>query len=399
LPSARIFHQLAVDTSQFGRTFQDRTHVFAIRERPTALQGATIHNFGVRGKRGNNQQTYPATEYEFTPERFMIKKGDMVHFQWTGCNTNNQGNAGQGTRGTDRSNIIGMVQKYQKFDVNAYSGDPAVFNPSVGHFQTNFPTRIDDQSDSINAPFMGYQYDELRRLALEGIYNPYFDLGPRQVTRVGLWHYMSTRNNNFTNRGQKGLIIVENTADGSFQNVEWGPMYNKQTTDSGDSWLLQDDYAFPVSADVYLKGWGQDPYYDSEWAQLLPVRFSVTPGTMQLMAMKFNYYPFMTPKVYWATNTQGQMMTEVSTSGVYTNVVEFQVNQGGFYVVKNAPDPGMIVGLIVAVVVICGGGGYALYRYKRGWKKTSQSTTGADVPLNTSHRGHTSENATTGVEI
>jgi len=323
----------------------------------------------------------------------------MIHFQWNGANTNNQGNAGQGTRGTDRSNVIGLTQKYQDTSKNTYSSDPDSVQ-TVGNFLTNYPTRIDAQSDSINAPFLGYGYDDLKRLAKEGIYNPYFDLGPRQVTRMGTFHYMSTRNNNFTNRGQKGKIVVADSDDGTVPPIAWGPNYNKQHTDSGDSWLLQDDYKFPVSADVYLKGWGRDTYYDSEWAQLLPIRFSVTPGTYQLMAMKFDYYPFLTPKVYWATNTQGQMMTEVKTSGIYTNgggVVEFQVNQGGFYVVKNAPDPGMIAGLLVAFIVICGGGGYAFYRYKRGWKKSSSST-GADVPLNTSHRGNTSEN-TTGVEI
>jgi len=104
----------------------------------------------------------------------------------------------------------------------------------------------------------------------------------------------------------------------------------------------------------------------------------------------------MMPKVYWATNTNGLMLTEVKTSGVYTNVVEFQVNQGGFYVVKNAPDPGMIVGLVVAVIVICGGGGYACLRYKRGWQTKPKSSTGADVPLNSTHRPETNS---TGVEI
>jgi len=354
----------------------------------------------VRGKRGNNQQVYPATEYEFTPERFMIQKGDMVHFQWTGCNTNNQGNAGQGTRGTDRSNVIVNVQQYQEFNVAAYSADPTVYNVQVGELRTNYPSRIDDQSDSVNAPFLGYQYTELRELAKEGIYNPYFDLGPRQVTRSGLWHYMSTRNNNFTNRGQKGLIQVNNTPTGNIEIVQWGSAYNKQVTASGDSWLLSDPYTFPVSADIYLVGWGKDSTYDSEWAQVQPVRFSTTPGAYQLMAMKFTYYPFMSPNVYWATNTQGQQLTQVSTTGVYSNVVEFQVNQGGFYVVKNAPDPGMIVGLIVAAIVVFGGGGYACYRYKMGWKKSKQSamsSTGATEPLNTTHRGNTSE--TTGVEI
>ena len=36
----------------------------------------------------------------------------------------------------------------------------------------------------------------------------YFDLGPRKVTQRGTYHYMCTRNNNFTNRSQKGKVIV-----------------------------------------------------------------------------------------------------------------------------------------------------------------------------------------------
>ena len=39
----------------------------------------------------------------------------------------------------------------------------------------------------------------------------YFDLGPKKVTGIGTYHYMSTRNNNFSNRSQKGKIIISNT--------------------------------------------------------------------------------------------------------------------------------------------------------------------------------------------
>lgn len=36
----------------------------------------------------------------------------------------------------------------------------------------------------------------------------YFDLTPKMVTKVGTYNYMSTRNNNFSNRDQKGRILV-----------------------------------------------------------------------------------------------------------------------------------------------------------------------------------------------
>ena len=39
--------------------------------------------------------------------------------------------------------------------------------------------------------------------------SPYFDLGPRKVTSTNqVYHYMSTRNNNFSNRDQKAELIV-----------------------------------------------------------------------------------------------------------------------------------------------------------------------------------------------
>ena len=37
----------------------------------------------------------------------------------------------------------------------------------------------------------------------------YYDLGPRMVTQVGTYYFMCTRNNNFSNRSQKGKIIVQ----------------------------------------------------------------------------------------------------------------------------------------------------------------------------------------------
>ena len=36
----------------------------------------------------------------------------------------------------------------------------------------------------------------------------YYDMGPKKVTSTGVYHYMCTRNNNFSNRSQKGRLIV-----------------------------------------------------------------------------------------------------------------------------------------------------------------------------------------------
>lgn len=49
-------------------------------------------------------QTYPAVEYDFTPNKLVLNQADYVHIQWTGSNTHyfkgvNNDAAGQGKAG------------------------------------------------------------------------------------------------------------------------------------------------------------------------------------------------------------------------------------------------------------------------------------------------------------
>jgi len=341
--------QLAMNTAQFGRTFQDRSHKYAMRQRSPdlAAECGEIMSVNVRGKRGNIVQTFPGTEYDYTPNRLHLAEGDCVHFQWTGSNNNPNNNDGQGRAGTDRHNIAqqicirgqgglgvtgpggigargttwttkdlepgwqGWVQDRAPTMVDMQCPPPSAptntevhpFNrfkciqpaptctftsrPFTQSTATNPPTRVygtcatgtrtDSENPTVcvsnnctlvdrprnptqwtsgldpldpsslgfnssqigvpndlkhgcwgmshpehldNSTFLGFTRLDLQHLAiLDNMQfggnmkelddaGTYFDLGIRKVTQVGTYHYMCTRNNNFSNRSQKGKVVV-----------------------------------------------------------------------------------------------------------------------------------------------------------------------------------------------
>lgn len=202
--------KLAINTDQYGRTFEDRSHTFGIKKRPEGVSASDkIYNLNVRGKRGNIVQTYPATEYDYVPNQLHVNEGDRIHIQWTGSDDNPGNNAGEGEAGTDRSNIILLSgPKYQAvIDAKADLGH------KYGHWANNYPVNIN------NGSFLGLGHYDLSKLVHAGSYvggdieqldenGPNFDLDQRQCNKPGVYRYMCTRNNNFTNRGQKGVVIV-----------------------------------------------------------------------------------------------------------------------------------------------------------------------------------------------
>jgi len=208
--------ELALDTSQFGRTFQDRSYVFGLRQRPKGVSSDTrIWNLNVRGKRGNIVQTYPAHEYDFVPTYLNVRLNDYIHFQWTGCDTNPANNAGEGTDQTDRSNIVQMVDPSESMPAddkwlgdNTPLFDTKQLRQRFSYLgQTDCPTYEEllaandqNENDADQDPDNCFKLNAAPA---------YFDGGLVQMNHTGLFYYMSTRNHNFSNRDQKGSILVE----------------------------------------------------------------------------------------------------------------------------------------------------------------------------------------------
>jgi len=214
--------ELAINTNQYGRTFQDRTHRFSIQPRPAAIPAnIEIYNLNVKGKRGNIVQTYPATEYDFHPVNLEVGQDDYVHIQWTGNdNTNNNGNNnGEGTNDEDRHNIVQIDNSGMDVPMSVPNG-AAMFNvkaewnpdgtgPFAGSRNAAELTKqaaLSKQTDCLTA---GQVNGDQQRQNCEKLNaaEATVDLGLMKFN-PGTYKYMSSRNNNFSNRAQKAKIDV-----------------------------------------------------------------------------------------------------------------------------------------------------------------------------------------------
>merc|ERR1719204_2143592 len=247
--------RLALNTAQTGRTFQDRSHVMRIMRKPTgqpgtaAMQAAPkIVNVNVQGKRGNIVQTFPAVEYDFWPKIVNLNVGDCAAFQWTGSNTHNNGNpagdgqagdAGEGQGGSDRHNLMQLVDKNSTFPapldknvVDDFFANSKVFKTYTGQ-AVNSGTPITAALDANGAQNKADRDAQLYFLSAgyyagedsvakaigddnDGELNVLLNDTPatmRSMTvcpeKAGTYEFTCSRNNNFSNRDQKLTIIVK----------------------------------------------------------------------------------------------------------------------------------------------------------------------------------------------
>jgi plastocyanin len=204
--------RLAIDTNQFGRTFQDRSYTFEIRKAPVVGGGrlTDVYNFAVRGKRGNIAQVRNCMEYDFTPQRLRASVGDYVHIQWTGSNHNPAGNAGEGRNRWDRNNIVQLIAN----DLSANYPQPpelqTLFSSTEEAYRQTFIGQMDNTQCKTLAELQAANDDQATDNCAKLNGNPtgYWNGGLHRFNRSGIFNFMSTRNNNFTNRGQKGTWVV-----------------------------------------------------------------------------------------------------------------------------------------------------------------------------------------------
>jgi len=373
----RIKLQLAVNTAQFGRTFEDRSHYFFVKDPPAGdCEASVIKLQTVRGKRGNIVQTYPATEYIFVPEQSFLRAGDCIHFAWTGSNTNPNNNDGQGKQGTDRSNMV--VLRIDQYNKSAYSNFEWDMTFETGEIDTGsqgnvYPSFVKDPDgylipdqftdELITEGFGGMSQEILAALATTRLVpHDYgnmeelddagtgFNLAPQKVTKQGCWNYLCTRNNNFSNRAQKGKFCVTEGDVGDVLvgsgGLEW---WDSNSQNSVQFWPgsvsgMDKAYINVLSTD------GTDVVSISD--------VSIVEGGTMTVTVAYSTQPLHSSKLMWQEENLGDgnwdptwRAVAYRTSTVNGNKVAVaDVHETGTYKVVREPDVGPIAALTIAIL-------------------------------------------------
>lgn len=221
--------QSAINTNQYGRVFEDRTFVTHILDPDCAGSRrrtqrndvevdeddcSAVHNLMVRGKRGNIVQSYPSVEHDFLPEVLIAEVGDCVRMQLWLTDNDPPNNAGEGLPGTGRANFELMSSEDKNKPVTRFD-EQNFFDYPETMFRWGFLAQEDIDRPNGNPGCLSENQIEdnneeqnARNCGKLNPIGPYYDAGLNKLTRAGSWAVQSTRENNFSNRSQKGEVIV-----------------------------------------------------------------------------------------------------------------------------------------------------------------------------------------------
>merc|ERR550539_1723039 len=172
-----------------------------------------------------------------------------------------------------------------------------------------------------------------------------------KVTQTGCWNYMGSRNNNFSNRSQKGKLCVD---DGEYEQEDIGPNGNALMSDGG--WVYVPSGSLSSIQQFTFSTTASDEVGDE--VLLEPEDIPLESGEKIQVGIDYEHRALRKPI----------LMHKCSTCGSYsevTNDVDFKksngknvcvawVTQGGYYQVQDKVDAGAVAAIVCSGLVFFG---------------------------------------------
>jgi len=216
------------------------------------------------------------------------------------------------------------------------------------------PARIDGDVD-----FLGLSKSDKRILALGGIYSPYVDMKPLQARNAGVFNYLCTRNNAFTNRGQKSQITVLPVANADALMVSQDTASARFISVSGSSWIrfAPDPNGITTNSQIRIE--------ELEDGRLLitPFLFDVVPGQKVMLDMVYTERP-LTDVVIWQSDYANIDGTEQNTDAD-GGVATIKITRGGYYKLDQQVAASSVAGVVIGTLCMAGLAGFGYYRLKQ----------------------------------
>jgi hypothetical protein len=189
-----------------------------------------------------------------------------------------------------------------------------------------------------------------KALARAGIYTPHVDIGPLQAIDNGIFNYICTRNHAFTNRDQKGRIVVSpGPNDAAFVLINTESMFSQLVSSNGNAWLrfYPDPIGLTTGSQIKIE-------MDGDRVHVTPHLFDVVPGQKILLEIKYPERPLQDIYIMHSDYADDAIVDEYDTMA-QGGIASASIDRGGWYWVDQRVSVGSVVGITIGCVVVVGG--------------------------------------------
>merc|ERR1712187_388886 len=208
-----------------------------------------------------------------------------------------------------------------------------------------------------------------------------FQMKPVQAKEVGCWSYVSTRNNNFSNRSQKGTLCVD---EGEYAENDVGP--SGAAVDGGNGWIMIPQGSMTTIQTFKYQTEESDVVSDNVWVEPVNMRDFLVEGNKVELGIEYEQRTLSTAVMEHRRSSDDSW--EEVTSAEYnendsgeTTAVAW-VAEGGWYRVNDKPNVGAIVAIVFSALVFLGVVGFMVwYQFYRNPTKSDEYAVNEDMGI------------------